>query len=156
MDNRAKELFFVYSGNHSAMANDGVYEEYKSYGVSKEQEEIWKKGFNADVVEKLAVSENFRIDFVKACNFVRKSKDSDKLDCLFDYLFSAKADSCGISEKLQMAEAFADTAIRLDSGLSKRKYLSQLYNFCVSLKNSSATSDEMKRADFIAEKINNV
>lgn len=154
MADRAKEIFLIYNGNHSAMANDGIYEEYKSYGVSEEQEDIWRISFS-DEVKKLAYSDNFRVDFVKACSYVRKSKKSDKLDELFYYLFSEKAEQCENSGKLQMADAFIDAVISVDKNLLKIKYLNQLNAFFVSVKNNSALSKEISRADLIMQRMIN-
>ena len=42
---RAKELFFKYSGNRFFMDREGDGNEYESYNVSKETEKAWAKEF---------------------------------------------------------------------------------------------------------------
>lgn len=152
MADRAKEIFLTYHGNHSAMANDGVYEEYKSYAVSRTQENEWMLLFSDDVVEKLAVSQNFRVDFVKACNFVRKTKNPEKLSQLFSFLASAMNAPFGAHEKLQMLEAFADTLIRLN----EKNRIPELKEMLITMQNEAFSADVTSRAAVILEKLNNV
>lgn len=46
MDNKsfskAQNIFFDYSGSFFLMSREGIYEEYKSYNISKDQELVWK------------------------------------------------------------------------------------------------------------------
>lgn len=39
--NKAKELFISYGTNKFQMSREGVYDEYRSYGITKEQENEW-------------------------------------------------------------------------------------------------------------------
>ncbi len=155
MVDRAKEIFLTYNGNHSAMANDGVYEEYKSFGISKEQETVWLNSL-PDKVAKLNSSQNFRVDFVLACSYVRKNKQKEKLDELFSFLMSEKTERCEASGKLQMADAFVDAVVNIDKSLLKSKYFSRLSVFLNALRNNSAIPEICSRADKLIQRMNNV
>ncbi len=40
---RARTLYFDYAGSRFFMSHDGVLDEYRSYGISKAQEEKWRQ-----------------------------------------------------------------------------------------------------------------
>ncbi len=40
---RARTLYFDYAGSRFYMSHDGVLDEYRSYGISKAQEEKWRQ-----------------------------------------------------------------------------------------------------------------
>jgi len=48
---RAKQLFYQYHGNRFYMNHDGVEQEYDSYHISKETEELWAKEFVSAFLE---------------------------------------------------------------------------------------------------------
>lgn len=152
MVDKAKTIFFTYHGNHSAMANDGVYDEYKSYGISKEQETIWLNSLS-DKVSKLSNSQNFRVDFVLACSYVRKLKQRDRLDELFAYLLSEKTDICEDSGKLQMADAFVDAVTNIDINMLNNKYASRLNIFLLAIKKNSIIPEISIRVDKLIQRI---
>lgn len=54
---QAKQMFLEYACNIFFMAHDGVYEEYKSFGISQEQETDWRREFVSFWVERLSTDD---------------------------------------------------------------------------------------------------
>lgn len=52
---RARKLYFDYCGNSFFMHREGVYDEYKAYNISKEQELLWKEELVETLYNQLSV-----------------------------------------------------------------------------------------------------
>lgn len=81
----AESIFYAYDGNHSAMGNDGVYDEYKSYNVSEEQEALWFK----EIIEKKRNEMFYSEDGVDAklavCRMLRSLRQGKMYSSVFEY-----------------------------------------------------------------------
>ena len=55
--NQAKEMFWQFACMHFYMWNDGVIEDYKKYGASPAQEEIWRQEYIAHWTKLLSVDD---------------------------------------------------------------------------------------------------
>lgn len=146
---RAEYLFFTYNGNHYYMANDGVYEEYKSYNIPKEQESIWLTEINSSAIRNLSDSSDIKIDFTKACSSVRKTKNVSDIDCLFDFLFSEQVSNQPENVRRYVYETFLEMLIYLDDTVSAEKYKNTLNSLFNELKNSSADAENIRRIEYI-------
>jgi hypothetical protein len=67
---KAKKLFFDYSCNQYFMIHDGVYEEFKRYGIRLEQEIAWRKEFISYWENRLSVDDLHPLDQLEHTNAV--------------------------------------------------------------------------------------
>lgn len=59
---QAKALFFQYACNGFFMAHDGVWDQYQAFGISEEEEQVWRREYIAYWVERLSVEEFTAVD----------------------------------------------------------------------------------------------
>ena len=57
-----RRIFFDYACNGFFMAHDGVYEEYKRYGISEAQEKEWRREYVALWVSRLEIDDLMPVD----------------------------------------------------------------------------------------------
>lgn len=154
-DAAAKKMFFEYCGNHCQMANDGCYEQYKSFHVSRETEAVWLQELISMQERDLNNSNNFKLDFVKMCLLVRKTKDLKKLQQLFLLLDSGPMANEPLSSQLYMIESFGDTLRAIGQIQLNIQYKDLLCNLLRHLKSLAENSDVhlKERIDGVIEDI---
>lgn len=103
----AKNIFIRYRGSHSAMANDGVYEKYKSYGISPATEAEWLTELRSTGSES-GKPEDFKRLYREKVSFVRKAKDVSALPELLKQLSSENAMGAEPLHRLYAAETYLD------------------------------------------------
>jgi len=54
---KAKKIFFNYSGSHFQMARENEYDIYKKYNISREQELIWIKEMLNNILQKIKMGD---------------------------------------------------------------------------------------------------
>ena len=59
---KAKKLFFEYSCNQFFMIHDGVYQEFKKFGIREEQEIEWRKEYIAHWESQLSLNDLHPLD----------------------------------------------------------------------------------------------
>jgi hypothetical protein len=55
----AKKLFFDFACNYYYMRHDGVYEEYKKFNITEEQEKDWRREYIEFWINKLSIEDTF-------------------------------------------------------------------------------------------------
>jgi len=155
MTDRAKELFFEYSGKHCQMANDGVYDEYKSYNISKAQEDQWLEEIRREqVLNNASDSAATRILFAKRCSIAKRLKDSDMLSELLNMLFSEEVLADDPLSKLYMYETLGDTLRYFKRYCSVSDYLMILKDLVQQISDTANNFDIKKRAEGIIQYLN--
>lgn len=68
---RAKELFIKYHGSYFHMVREGDFDEYKTYNISKKQEQLWKDELVKQLVDNLSMDDNLPFSDLSsiACDF---------------------------------------------------------------------------------------
>ena len=56
----AKEIYMGYGCSTSGRWREGDYDEYKSHGISEEQEREWRKEYQKDLLDLLELEISFR------------------------------------------------------------------------------------------------
>ena len=59
----AKDLFCRFQGNHSLMEKSGVYDYYKSFSITKEEETKWLRENEREQINDLSSSQSVKTDF---------------------------------------------------------------------------------------------
>lgn len=149
MNSTAKSIFFTYDGSHCQMANDGVYDKYKSYNIPKKQELLWLDEIKNNRINTLADSDNIKLDFAKTCSGIRKSNDTDNIDFMFDFLVSAKVSCQSENIRVYIYETFIETLIYLKNHIQQNKYKEKLVILLADIKNNTCDSEIARRVDFI-------
>lgn len=160
----AESMFYVYDGNHSAMAKDGVYDEYKSYNVSKEQEAIWFKeileGKRNEVIGSDKNGDDIKIAY---CNLLATLRQGKKYISYYkyeyeqivkiavEYLSHANMQALTDSSKLYVYSAVWETLDYIDDVINCEDYAFGLR--CHILELQQNTKDESVKAS--AEKLSN-
>lgn len=111
MINRAQKLFYSYDGNHGAMANDGVYDEYKSFDIPKSMEQEWLSEIQKCEFEKLADTSDLKRSFAKLCSIIQKTKDNNALDLLSELFFDERFSEHSVESRVYMCATFVDTLL---------------------------------------------
>ena len=133
----AESIFYAYDGNHSAMANDGVYEEYKRYNVSKDQESYWLFDIQNQQYEALLSATepvDMKIAYCKLLLTVRRTEDVEMLSKLVEFIpTSSLFNKLPDSSKIYVYEALKDAILKFDEtddvaleAIAVRAYLSVL------------------------------
>ena len=78
----AKEMFLKYGGSHYFMDNNGEYELYKSFGISREQEQIWIREHQSNLIRRLRRESDAEISKVLISALVSAMEQDDELSAL--------------------------------------------------------------------------
>jgi hypothetical protein len=125
-EQQAKEMYFEYACNAFYMDHDGVYQQYKSFGISEAQEAAWRREYIVFWIDRLST------DDLTAVNKLRDAWASEALPELIkiadtgdDYaaLWYANAIwrlACGTTISTAMQGLAIQTATRLWQSLTQR------------------------------------
>lgn len=85
---RAKEIYVGYNGSSFFMQREGVYDEYKSYNISKEQEIAWKEELIEILYNQLSFEDGYA--FYKLAVIAENYHDQSIVEKLITYISNNK------------------------------------------------------------------
>lgn len=156
MINRAKDLFYTYEGNHSAMANDGVYDEYKAYDVSAETESVWLSDIQKSEIEKISYSPNFKLSFVKACSFACRTQNAECVELLSEALRENWYVELDSSSKVYVCESFVDLLAFFRQNKCMPKYKMLVSELLESIKKEDSSDETLRKIKIVQKKISEI
>lgn len=110
---RAKEIFLKYNGNHFFMDHNGEGDEYDSYHISKETEEIWAKECISNfMTSKLNGKEAFRTYSAVTELLSGNKRDENWEKCLYYPLKSKYLDDVTVLYMLPCGFRMAERAVK--------------------------------------------
>lgn len=109
-ETKAKAIFWKYACRTFFMARDGIYEEYKTYGISGNQENEWRREYIAHWIAQLST------DAVASINRLR---DADAGEALPELIRQSK--NGDDYAKLWYANAIWDIVSRVNISVTDRK-----------------------------------
>ena len=80
----AKQIFLKFDGSHFHMKREGEYRYYKSFDISKEQEDWWIKQYQEDLLFQIENEDIVSPLFTKFVRIIAQHKDYDCLNSLLD------------------------------------------------------------------------
>lgn len=145
-NNTAKKIFFRYNGSHSLMKNDGIYEKYKTFAVPREKETEWLREIENHQTEALKCSDNVKFEFVKLCQTVRKTKNTEQINGLYSFLIAESVKERDALSRLYMIEAFIDLLRAFRSTVSISKYRNPIRQMISDIAAQSSIVEVLRRA----------
>jgi len=103
-----KELFMVYRGSHYLMAREGDYDEYLSYAVTKDQEEIWLDEYRRNLITEFQTDQNNGTPVSSYCQTITLPKDDEKLHSIVREIIAGENRMDSFT-RLHCAEALLQT-----------------------------------------------
>jgi hypothetical protein len=82
----AKKIFLKYGGSHFQMEREGEYQNYKSFGVSKEQENIWLDEYKKEILTIIEGEKIVSSSFFELVSAIIRSKDMLYFRILIDHI----------------------------------------------------------------------
>lgn len=101
---KAKSLFIDYGGSHFGMGRECVYEEYLSYGISKEKELEWIEEYQAKLLRELKTDQNNSNLVSSYSSSISNYKNYNALEPLLTFTNEHSTKLCSFS-KVRYAEA---------------------------------------------------
>lgn len=80
----ARKIFLNYGGNHYYMEREGEYDYYKSFNISKEQEHLWIKEYQLELLEKIEVEKDIGSLFASLGGTIRHYNDMNCLNLMLE------------------------------------------------------------------------
>lgn len=145
MNEQAKKIFFDSFGSHCQMDREGVYEKYKQYGISKEQEKLWLSELEEQEIFALNHSSNIKMDYCLLCVTTRKSKNVNLFSFLFDYLMSGNTTHIPPISQLYMINAFVDVMRRMRDIIDMVAYKPDIQNEIFKIQSQFNNDVEVQR-----------
>lgn len=103
----AKEIYVQYGCSTSGRWREGDYDEYKSHGISEEQESEWRKEYQKDLLNLLESDPCNGGFIVSAYVHCATKREQERLDPLMDILEDKKSEMDSFS-KMICAETILD------------------------------------------------
>lgn len=103
----AKEIYIQYGCSTSGRWREGDYEEYKSHGISEEQESEWRKEYQKDLLDMLGSDPCNGGFSTSAYMHCVTRREQERLDPLMDTLEDKKSEMDSFS-KMICAETILD------------------------------------------------
>jgi hypothetical protein len=103
----AKEIYLQYGCSSSGRWREGDYEEYKSHGISEEQESEWRKEYQKDLLDMLETDPCNGGFITSAYMHCATRREQERLDPLMDTLEDKKSEMDSFS-KMICAETILD------------------------------------------------
>ena len=150
------DLFCAYDGNHSAMANDGVYDEYKSFSISKETEKKWLLDIQKFQIAKITDCSNIKLSFSKSCLAICRTKDIDSVELLSKVFLDDNFLRLSSSAKVYMCESFVDMLSVFQQSEWKNKYKSLVLNLLTTIEKQDSSDLILRKTEFVKNKLNEI
>lgn len=99
----AKEIFVKYGGSHFHMEREGDYEYYKSLGISQEQERLWIKEYQQELLVKIRAENIISPIFSRLTSTIRSYNDFSGLQMVIE-LANEKWKFMDTFSQMRMAE----------------------------------------------------
>lgn len=103
----AKEIYIQYGCSTSGRWREGDYDEYKSHGISEEQESEWRKEYQKDLLDLLESDPCNGGCWTSAYMYCATRREQESLDPLMDTLEKKKSEMDSFSKFLS-AEMILD------------------------------------------------
>lgn len=118
-DQKAKDLFVKYNGSHFYMDREEEGKLYRSYGISADQENVWRDEMLNTIVSRMENSRAPAYEYIKACKLVEQCKVVTMFHSLYTCLDTRYKSQDSIST-IYMLNAFFDMVTFLSKrGMSK-------------------------------------
>ena len=111
MEERAKELFYLYHGNRFYMDHDGEGREYDSYHVSRETEEMWTEELISRFLESKPLGKEALRSYSAVADLIRSGSE-DWEACLYYPLRAGHLDDVTVLFMLPCSFRMAETAVK--------------------------------------------
>ena len=121
-----KEIFIHYGGSHFHMERDGIYQTYKSYNISRDQEIEWLSEYQDCLARKISESPTDSDSFSKLCQVVTLEGNIESLNKLIN-LTRNNAELLDSFSKVRYAEELIRT-VKEFSRHRKHELYSEIIN----------------------------
>lgn len=120
----AKEIFFKYYGSHFFMSRDNNYEYYKSFNITREQEEEWIKEIlnnNIEIIRSgILLPMDMKNKFCNILSLIRTYKYYESF-CEMSVAYSNVSEKLDSFSKIVIAENVLDTMMSITVGEDRKQ-----------------------------------
>lgn len=140
---RAKEIFMKYGGSHFHIHRDMMWDEYKSYEVSKATEDEWFKECQENCIAQIKEGDDVSFNMSKVCTIIREKKNTEYLSELVQAL-EVSINEIDTFRRLVVTEQLAELIRFLE--LNDIAYPSECIDF-IKLSLEEITSEPMRLSE---------
>lgn len=129
----AKQIFLKFDGSHFHMEREGEYSYYKSFDISKEQEDLWIKQYQEDILSQIEKEDIVSPLFTKLVRIIAQHKDYDCLNSLLD-LVKRKKNGLDSFTRVRIAEELLELYESFQkSGFNRNRNIFHIKVFSIDL-----------------------